>query len=471
MVFSSISFLIYFMPVFFLIYFLLPGKYRNGWLLISSILFFSWGAPVFLFTVLASCLVDYFLASKFGGSNRKRYFTISIVLNLVLLGYFKYANFFIDNFNFISKSLTGDVLTFGHILLPVGISFLTFHKISFLYDVYRRETEFPAKFSHYLLFILLFPHLIAGPIVRFKEILPQIQNRYKSISWENTYYGLLQFIIGLSKKVLIANILGEQVNNALNGHFNEIDFTESWVVIFAYSFQLYFDFSGYSDMAIGMARMMGFQFPENFRFPYTSKSITEFWKRWHITLGSWMRDYLYIPLGGNQSGIYKTYFNLFLVFFLSGLWHGASWNFVIWGMFHGAFLVMERMFLGKFLKKIPGVVSAFYAFLVVMSGWVFFRIDSFGNGIQYLKTMFSFSSINIDYLQALPSKFLLVLLLAAFFSFQTGSLQLRWTKLYTEKNNKPLLNIMMAAGLVLLYIFNLGELYATGFNPFIYFKF
>lgn len=471
MVFSSITFLIYFMPIFFFTYFALPNKFRNGWILLSSVLFFSWGAPVFVFTVIASCLVDYYLASQFNKSSRKLFFTASIVLNIALLAYFKYANFFIDNFNFISVTLTGKGLSVGHVLLPVGISFLTFHKISFLYDVYRRECELPSKFSQYLLFIMLFPHLIAGPIVRFEEILPQIQNRIHCTNLTNAYYGLLQFIIGLSKKVIIANTLGEHVASELGGEVSVMDFTQSWVVMIAYAFQLYFDFSGYSDMAIGLARMMGFQFPENFRFPYTSKSITEFWKRWHITLGSWMRDYLYIPLGGNQSGLYRTYSNLLLVFFLSGLWHGASWNFVIWGLFHGAFLVLERIFLSKQLHKIPAAIQYFYAFIVVVTGWVFFRIESLPDSLQYLSNMYSLPAINMTYLNSLNPKFVFVLLIAMFFSFQPERLQWKWTTLFTQKNRRPVINIVMACSLVIFYIFNLGELFATGFNPFIYFKF
>lgn len=471
MVFSGITFLIYFMPVFFLIYYLLPHKYKNGWVLISSLLFFSWGAPVFIFTVVGSCIIDYYLASKFSSTNRKLFFVTSIALNLILLAYFKYANFFIDNFNFISSTLTGDVFSFSHILLPVGISFLIFHKISFLYDVYRKETEYPSRFSDYLLFIMLFPHLIAGPIVRFKEILPQIKSRTQYITWADTYYGFMQFIIGLSKKVLIANVLGEYVNESLEKSVLDFQSAECWIIIIAYTFQLYFDFSGYSDMAIGMARMMGFQFPENFNFPYTSKGITEFWKRWHITLGSWMRDYLYIPLGGNKGALSKTYINLFLVFFLSGLWHGASWNFVVWGLYHGAFLVIERMWLGNLLRKIPSFLSTLYAFLVVVTGWVFFRLESFDDSIQFIKRMFSFNPDTYYKFTSPEPKFILVLVIAIVFSFPPASIQKKLTSLYTGRNQLYMINTAMALLIVVLYIFNLGELYATGFNPFIYFKF
>ncbi len=470
MVFSSITFLVYFLPLFFLIYYLIPAKLKNGWLLISSLLFFSWGAPVFIFTVVASCIVDYYLASYFNGPKRKLFFITSIILNLILLAYFKYANFFIDNFNFITSTLTGDVFSFNHILLPVGISFLIFHKISFLYDVYRKETVYPSSFLDYLLFIMLFPHLIAGPIVRFKEILPQIKNRATAITWTNCYYGFVQFIIGLSKKVLVANVLGEYVNASLGTDISQMNCMQSWIVLIAYAFQLYFDFSGYSDMAIGMARMMGFSFPENFNFPYTSKNITEFWKRWHITLGSWMRDYLYIPLGGNQSGVFKTYANLFLVFFLSGLWHGASWNFVIWGMFHGAFLVIERMWLGNQLRKIPAAISTAYAFVVVVTGWVFFRLETFNEGMLYIKNMYDFSSVSFHTLNLEP-KFIFVLIIAILFSFSPAGIQKKLTGLYSGKAASKVVNLILCVVIIVLYVFNLGELYATGFNPFIYFKF
>lgn len=471
MVFSSITFLLYFAPVFFAVYYMLPGRLRNGWLIISSLAFFSWGAPVFIFTLLGSCVVDYWCAGRFHSVHGKKYLVFSIVFNLLLLAYFKYANFFIDNFNYISSQLTGNTFSFAHILLPVGISFLTFHKISFLTDVYRRECSHPDKFSHYLLYILLFPHLIAGPIVRFREIFPQILNRVGKDSGAEIYHGLVQFVTGLSKKVLIANVLGEYVNTAVDSGHDAWGFTGSWVVMLAYSFQLYFDFSGYSDMAIGMARMLGFTFPENFRFPYTSKSITEFWQRWHITLGSWMRDYLYIPMGGNRHGTAATYRNLLVVFFLSGLWHGASWNFVIWGMFHGFFLVAERVILMKYLEKIPSAFNGMYTFIVVVTGWVFFRIEAPADAVEIIRNMFSPGVPDTDLLSGLNPKFVLVLFLAAFFSFQPVKLQEWWVSLYTAPHRRMAVNILLAVLTPLLFAFNLGELFATGFNPFIYFKF
>ncbi len=471
MVFSSIPFLLYFAPLFFLVYYMLPVKFRNGWLIISSLAFFSWGAPVFIFTLVASCLVDYWCAGKFYSQKGKHYFIFTIIFNLLLLCYFKYANFFIDNFNFLAELMTGKKFPFAHILLPVGISFLTFHKISFLTDVYRRDCDYPRKFNQYLLYILLFPHLIAGPIVRFREIFPQILNRQSGLAADGVFAGLLQFVIGLSKKVLIANVLGEFVDETVPSAGYGLGFAGSWLMMIAYSFQLYFDFSGYSDMAIGMARMLGFRFPENFRFPYTSKSITEFWQRWHITLGSWMRDYLYIPMGGNRNGTLSTYRNLVVVFFLSGLWHGASWNFVLWGLFHGFFLVVERIILLHALRKLPWIISGIYAFTVVTVGWVVFRIEDMEHAAGIFRELFSFSTAGMESLTQLNPKFLVVLIIAVVFSFQSNTWQQKLTDLYTTPQSRLVITSLTAIAIPLLLGFNIGELFATGFNPFIYFRF
>ncbi|MBL0339972.1 MAG: MBOAT family protein [Bacteroidetes bacterium] len=469
MVFSSITFLLYFMPVFFLVYYLIPYKFKNYWLVASSLLFYSWGAPLFIFAFVASSLIDYFATTQFHKSNGKWFLFASILLNVLLLGYFKYSNFFIDNFNFISETLFGSKIPWSNVILPIGISFLTFEKISYLIDVYRKDCEAQRNYMNYLLFVILFPHQIAGPIVRYKEVGEQINNRKANLTPVKVYEGLLRFIIGLSKKVLIANVLGEQVNDIFKMPSEELTFTSAWVGIIAYSFQIYFDFSGYSDMAIGMGKMLGFKFPENFNFPYSSKSITEFWKRWHMTLGNWMKDYLYIPLGGNRGN--NTYLNLMIVFFLSGLWHGASWNFVIWGVFHGSFLVAERIGMNTLLKKVNPVPSTLYTFLVVITGWVFFRAENLSYAYGFLKTMYSIPVIDSSLLENLNTKFYFVLILALLFSFKSERVQKRLTALYTEVSNNSALNWLIMFSIVVLYLFNLGELLATGFNPFIYFKF
>ncbi len=469
MVFSSITFLFCFLPLFFITYYLLPDKLKNTWLVISSIVFYSWGAPLFIFAVIISCFIDYFVALHFEDRNRKLFLVIGIITNLSLLFYFKYFNFFIGNFNAISESLFGTKIPWSNVVLPIGISFLTFQKMSYLVDVYRKDCEVQKNYWNYLLFVILFPQLIAGPIVRYKEISEQINHRYGAISRTNTYEGLMRFIIGLAKKVLIANILGEQANAIFNQSISDISFTQSWLGIIAYTFQIYFDFSGYSDMAIGLGTMLGFKFPENFNFPYSSKSVTEFWKRWHITLSNWMKDYLYIPLGGNRN--HRTYVNLMVVFLLSGLWHGASWNFVLWGAIHGFFMVAERIGLVRLLKKGGGILEVGYTFFVVTSAWVFFRSESISYSLNFIKTMYSIHSLDIYYLTSFNLKFYLVLLIAGIFSFVPSRFQQHFHQWYSLSNSSLTLNITKGTAVLILYIFVLGELLATGFNPFIYFKF
>jgi len=471
MVFSSITFLIYFLPLFFLVYFLIPDRFKNGWLVLASLLFYCWGAPLFVGVVMLSCAIDFFLALRFRSRNGRLYFIIAIITNVVMLVYFKYANFFVENFNYMAIQLTGQAIPWSKVILPIGISFLTFQKISFLTDVYRKDAEPQKSYWNYLLFVILFPHLIAGPIVRFKEISWQITNRFHEIIPVNIYLGLVRFIIGLSKKVLIANIMGDQANQVFDLPDGSIDFTKAWVGILAYAFQIYFDFSGYSDMAIGIAKMAGFRIPENFNFPYTSRSITEFWKRWHITLGSWMKDYLYIPLGGNRVAVRRVYFNLFTVFLLSGLWHGASWNFVIWGAFHGLFLVAERIGLSRLLKKAGTPISVIYAFVVVVTGWVFFRSTDLEQALAFLHKMYSSPVIDGSYLLGLNARFLFVAIAALLFSFMPDRAQERLNSIYAHGNHRMAVNIAVCAMVLILYALNLGELYATGFNPFIYFKF
>jgi len=469
MVFSSITFLLYFMPLFFMVYFLVPYKFKNHWLVFSSLLFYSWGAPMFIFAFLLSSMFDYFATTQFQKAHGKLMLVTAVISNIALLGYFKYSNFFIENFNFISESLFGSSIPWANVLLPIGISFLTFEKISYLVDVYRKDSGAQRSYLNYLLFVTLFPHQIAGPIVRYKEVSEQIENRAKNINPVQVYEGLIRFITGLAKKVLLANVLGEQANLIFELPPSEQTFTTTWVGIIAYSFQIYFDFSGYSDMAIGLGKMLGFTFPENFNFPYSSKSITEFWKRWHMTLGNWMKDYLYIPLGGNRGN--RTYINLMLVFFLSGLWHGASWTFVLWGIFHVMFLVIERLGLSTALKKMHPILAIFYTCLVVATGWVLFRSEDLNSALLFLNNMYSLPVIDTAYLQNLNTKFHFILLIAVVFSFKSERIQQKLTFFYTQASTKVNVNVVMMVGMLILYVLCLGELLVTGFNPFIYFKF
>lgn len=460
----------YLLPVFFLVYYSIPDKFKNSWIVLASLLFYGWGAPVFIFTAILSCLIDYYSALQTGKKNGRIYFYIAIALNILMLGYFKYADFFIENFNFIAYNLTGREIPLANIVLPIGISFLTFQKMSYLVDVHRKDCEPQHSFLNYVLFVLLFPQLIAGPIVRYKEISNQISNRFKEKTKENTFSGIVQFIIGLSKKVLLANVLGAHADSVFNGAmFSELDFTVAWTGILAYTFQIYFDFSGYSDMAIGLGRMMGFRFPQNFNFPYSSQSITEFWRRWHMTLGNWMKDYLYVPLGGNRYD--QTYRNLMIVFLVSGLWHGASWNFVLWGAFHGTFLVLERLGLRNVLQKSGRILSTSYAFLVVMIAWVLFRSESIHEASQFYSRMFSFETVNIEYLNSINPRIYFVFFITCIFSFIPDKLQNRVLTFYNPLSKGNSFGIFTGIAVVVLYILNLGELMATGFNPFIYFRF
>ncbi len=474
MVFSSTLFLLYFFPIFFLVYYSIPFRLRNEFLLFASILFFTWGAALFIFIVIASIVIDFFIVrwiSLSSGKKRKRLLAFSVFLNLALLAYFKYANFFVENINeLVSNWGALGITHWAQIALPIGISFFTFKKLSYCIDVYRNTHQPFRKITDYALFILLFPELIAGPIVRFNEIADQITDRKNQETIDNKLLGLFRFIIGLSKKVLVANVLGAEVDKIFNSNILELSTPIAWLGILAYTFQIYFDFSGYSDMAIGLAKMMGFTFPENFDSPYTSQSITEFWRRWHITLGRWMRDYLYIPLGGNKVSPFRSYFNLFIVFFLSGLWHGASWNFVLWGCFHGLFLISDRLFLLRFYNTIGKIPSIIITFLIVMMGWVFFRADNLSDAIDYFYKLFCFD-FSPDKFYFL-NDFYVIIILAFIFSFAGCFhffIQLKQNLFFDFYSNKKILTIG-TIGFALLFIC-ISSIVASGFNPFIYYRF
>ena len=395
MVFSSTSFLLIFFPIVMVLYHLIGKRYKNTFILIASIFFYSWGAPNFIFILLISAVLDFYLVRFLYLAetiNRKRFFLIlSLTMNIGLLAYFKYANFFIENMMKVFREFGWNSVEWTKIILPIGISFYTFQTLTYSIDVYRNVHKPLNKLKDYLFFILLFPQMIAGPIVRFNQIADEIQDRDESI--DDKLQGFIRFSIGLGKKVLIANVLGEQADLIMNQPAESISSIAAWFGIITYSFQIYFDFAGYSDMAIGLGKMLGLHFPENFNNPYTSRSISEFWRRWHITLGDFMKNYLYIPLGGNRVSRAHLFFNLWLVFLISGFWHGASWNFVIWGAFHGMFLILDKLFLLKLLNKIGQIPSMVITFLIVMVGWVFFRMEHFTQATGYLKKMFSFQTI------------------------------------------------------------------------------
>ncbi len=401
---------------------------------------------------------------------KKTLLFLSISLNVGLLAYFKYANFFIDNVNAVLSQNHASPIKWVEVLLPIGISFYTFQTLTYSIDIYRKTHKPLQKVSDYMLYIMMFPQLIAGPIVRFNHIAHQINNREATI--EDRLLGFYRFCIGLGKKVLIANVLGEQADSImLHNDISTLDSTIAWIGLLAYTFQIYFDFSGYSDMAIGIGKMIGFKFPENFNMPYVSKSISEFWRRWHITLGAWMRDYLYIPLGGNQVSKKRLYFNLWFVFLISGLWHGASWNFVLWGAFHGLFLIADRLFLWSLLKKLGSWIAIPFTFLVVMMGWVIFKIESFKMAVVFYQKLFAFQFSPIEWHS--EKEFYAVLILAIFFAFFTlipkyGE-SIYQHLFYNSYSNK--LHIVMTCLSIFLFVLCLGSLAGTGFNPFIYFRF
>lgn len=474
MVFSSILFLLYFLPVFILVYVLLPKKAKNGWALLVSILFYAWGAPNFLYVVLGTSLLDFYLVKALYKTtqprNKKIWLGISVSLNLGLLAYFKYANFFIENVNTALASVGIDRLAWTQVALPIGISFFTFQTLTYAIEVYRNEHPPFDRPTHYLLYKLIFPHAIAGPIIRFKSVAAQVLDRQETP--DDRLLGLFRFAIGLAKKVLIANVLAKQADLYMGGELSALGFDEAWLGILAYTFQIYFDFSGYSDMAIGLARMMGFRFPENFDSPYTAQSITEFWRRWHITLGAFMRDFLYIPLGGNRvRQKWRLYFNLWLVFLVSGLWHGASWNFVFWGAFHGLFLILDRLFLLKILEKIGKVPSVLFTFFIVAMAWVLFRLENWNNALTFYKQLFDYKDFKFV---ELNNSFIFILLIAIVFSlFGRTKIGSNVAALLMAQNPVVSLSnaVLITFSTILLLFFSIVFLSASDLNPFIYYRF
>lgn len=475
MVFSSILFLFYFLPLFLLIYALAPMRARNAVALGGSLLFYAWGAPIFVFALIASALGDHILGLQMAkaspGKDRQKWLAIGLVLNAGLLLYFKYANFFVENLSTALASLGTTPPAWTAVALPIGISFFTFQKISYLVDVYRGTSKPLKHFHNYLLFVAFFPQLIAGPIVRFREIADQIVDRAASSHVDNRINGFFRFGIGLAKKVLIADVLAVQADLYFTADPALLSTGQAWIGIIAYTFQIYFDFSGYSDMAIGLGRIMGFTFPENFNFPYIARNITEFWRRWHITLSNWMRDYLYIPLGGNRVSKARLFVNLWLVFLISGFWHGASWNFVIWGAFHGFFLIADRLFMLKVTQTIGRVPSMLLTFLIVLIAWVFFRAENLSLALGYLGSMAG-AGLGSFVADAPTSRFWFILILAICFAFMGIIPKIEtWQETYERSINKPVQLLLKGLTIVLLLALCAGEIAATDFSPFIYFRF
>lgn len=388
MVFSSPIFLFYFLPLFLVGYFAVPSRLRNVYATFVSVIFYAWGAPDFIFIFLGSCFADYWIARKLSisesESGRRVLIWCSSLLNVGLLVYFKYANFLYEQFACVAQSAGFSLSPWHKVALPIGISFFTFHKISYVVDVFRRTSPPARNFGEYLLYITFFPQLIAGPIVRYHEIEGQIRSR--AFTWHGVTEGTWRFVLGLASKVLIADPLASVAEHVFKNAPLEISVGYTWLGAVAYAMQIYFDFAGYSSMAVGLALLVGFRFPENFNHPYLAVSITDFWRRWHMSLSRWMRDYLYIPLGGNRVGASRQVLNLWIVFLISGFWHGAEWTFIAWGAYHGMFLAIERSTAGTVYLRLPHVVRRVVTFVIVVFGWVLFRSASLGEaGSRWLR--------------------------------------------------------------------------------------
>ncbi len=460
MLFSSPIFLFIFLPLVLTAYYFANKKYRNYILLVFSLLFYSWGEPVFIFLMIFS-IISNFIFSKIIYSEKshvrkKTYLIIGIVVNLSILIIFKYSDFFIGNFN----ALWGTNFKLLHLLLPLGISFYTFHSLSYLIDVYRGKVEASDSLCQVALYISFFPQLIAGPIVRYKDIYQQIREREES--WIMFGEGIRIFIYGLSMKLLIANFAGQIADTIFNQNVANLSIGTAWLGALAYSLQIFFDFAGYSTMAIGLAKMFGFKFLENFNYPYIATSMKDFWQRWHISLSAWFKDYLYIPLGGNRKGKRRTILNQFVVFGLVGLWHGASWTFIFWGLYHGTLLSLEKInFIKKIQSKLPFFLAIPITFILILIGWVFFRSTSIGLAFEYIKSMFRLGG-TISY--ALSRLDYLVIILGIILSIP-------WHNYLKWKNNAFINNFLPTVTLTVLLIIDIIVMISSTYNPFIYFRF
>jgi len=469
MVFSNLIFIFAFLPLVLFFYYIAKDNLKNIVLLIASLIFYAWGEPQYVFLMLLSIVLNYLFGlaiARYHYSPKlsRAVLVLSIIVNIAILGYFKYADFFLDTLN----KLLGTKWSVGELPLPIGISFFTFQAMSYIIDVYRNDVKVQKNIFSLALYISLFPQLVAGPIVRYQDIDKQIQSRNVGIGIFNE--GIKRFAIGLSKKVLLANGFGSIADTIFGTPTEELGVLTAWMGITAYTLQIYFDFSGYSDMAIGLGKMFGFDFPENFNYPYISKSVSEFWRRWHISLGSWFRDYLYIPLGGNRRGTAMTLRNLLIVWTATGFWHGASWTFMAWGFYYGVLICLERLGFLRFISKLWTPLQHLYVLIVVMTGWVFFRADNFSYSFNYLNTMFGFG------INTLYDNTFLLFLHDNWFLFLAGiilSTPLPAKLLHTKTANSITLSrsLFEAAIYMTMLILVMIHLVNSTYNPFIYFRF
>lgn len=468
MLFSSIVFLFTFLPAVMLLYYLLPVRFRNVILLLASLVFYAWGEPVYLFLMLLSILFNYFSGLDIARNLQdkraaKRSLVFNLIINLAVLGFFKYEGFVLDTLN----GILPVHISYHALPLPIGISFYTFQILSYIIDVYRGNVKVQTNLPNFALYVTMFPQLIAGPIVQYADVDEQLASR--EVSRTKFGEGSMYFIRGLAKKVLLANTSGmifTEVSGLAKGN---IAVMTAWLGAFAYMFQIYFDFSGYSDMAIGLGKMFGFEFNMNFNYPYVSKSITEFWRRWHISLSSWFRDYVYIPLGGNRVSKIKHIRNLLIVWFLTGLWHGAAWNFVAWGLYYGVILIIEKYLLSQVLDRLPDVVRHIYSIVLVVIGWVLFFSSSFGQAADYIRVMFGAGAHGFadrESMYLLTSNLILWLILIF---GSTPLVHFRYEHMLRSKKwNTTIINSVVYAA---LFIVCIAYLVTETYNPFLYFRF
>ena len=468
MLFSSITFLYYFLPAVIFLYFIVPFKFKNFILMIVSLFFYAWGEPTYVFLMIGVSLISYifgFLIDRFRENKKlsKLFMFVSLISSFSILAIFKYADFFIENVN----SIFNSNIALLKLALPIGISFYTFQIASYTIDLYWGNIKLQKSFIKFMTYVSMFPQLIAGPIVRYSDIEKEIDDR--KITRADVAYGVRRFTLGLSKKILLANVLGEFVDIVKTS--KEISVLYMWLYVVAYALHIYFDFSGYSDMAIGLGKAFGFTFPENFNYPYISKSITEFWRRWHLTLSTWFRDYIYIPLGGNRVSKLKWYRNILVVWAFTGLWHGASWNFVIWGLMFAAILVLEKLFLGKLLEKMPTILKRIYTLLIVFISWVVFDATSLAQITERLSIMFGLGGVPLVTTETLYylKSYLIVFVIGIIGATPLPSMLVK--KISDKETWHKFVNLAEVVVLPLLLVVSTAYLVDGSFNPFLYFRF
>ena len=463
MVFASITFLYYFLPLFLILYFIVPKKYKNIVLLIFSFIFYFYGEPKYILLMIIEVLFSYYMTLSLEKNKSRSLLAVIVSFHLLLLCVFKYFNFIIDNINTIFSSN----ISLLNIVLPIGISFYTFQIISYEVDVYRGKVKASKSLIEYMTYVFLFPQLIAGPIVRYESVNKELKSR--KISFEDFSYGVNRFVIGLFKKVVIANNIGELCNTLVGS--TEVSVLLYWILGIGYMLQIYFDFSGYSDIAIGIGRMIGFKFPENFDYPYIADSVTNFWRRWHMTLSGWFKDYVYIPLGGNRVSTLKHIRNIFIVWMLTGLWHGASWNFIIWGLYFGVILIIEKYFLNKVLDKLPKVIRVIYTTFIVMISFIIFSSDDLNSALTIIKGLFSFKSLSLynDFILYYIRSYSVILIIGIIFS--TPLIKNIIEKLRSKKILNNIINILEIIVILLILLVVTSMLIDSSYNPFLYFRF